>query len=595
MSKRLSKMGWIVLAALLCLALVALPACTTPPAEQEEEEEEQGIPYKNDGVFVQMTIGDIQSLDPAYGYDTSSGEQAQYIYEPLLYFDGEATVEFAPILATDWVWSDADLTWTFTIRDGVKFHEGGDLTPEDVEYSFERTMVQDRRGGPAYLILWPLLGVFSTGSVTDFSQIDDTVEVDGDSVVFHLSDAAWKTPWLQIICSAWGSIVDKEWCIAQGDWPGTAETWKDYNRPPLPGDTALFDKANGTGPWKLETWDPGVQVTLVRNDDYWRTPAPFERVITKAVDEWTTRKLALLNGDADRVDVPRSSIGELLDIEDLTKISELQEIQLDGAFMNFDINPDSTYIGSGALDGNGIPTDFFTDDDVRLGFAYAFDHESFIADAFLGEAEQRCGPIPAGLLGFNPDASLRSLDLTKAEEHLKAAWGGELWDKGMKFTITYNAGNVGRKIAAQMLAESLTNLNELFEVSVLALQWPVFLDAFVGQLTPLFVVGWAPDFPDPDNWASPYMYSEGDFAWCQSYGSPEIDALIEAARYETDEAERIQDYYELQDIYHDDVPTIILGQPYGRRFFTKYIHGFYFNIMIPGNAGPLYYMSKSES
>ena len=75
MNKKVTKIGWIILAALLCLSLILVPGCTTP-AEQEEEEEDGGpaIPYKNDGIFVQMTIGEPETLDPAAAYDNASGE-----------------------------------------------------------------------------------------------------------------------------------------------------------------------------------------------------------------------------------------------------------------------------------------------------------------------------------------------------------------------------------------------------------------------------------------------------------------------------------------------------------------------------------------
>ena len=118
--------------------------------------------------------------------------------------------------------------------------------------------------------------------------------------MFHLCDPTWAVPFLQIICGPWASIVDKEWCIANGEWDGTEETWKDYNRPDI-SESYLCNHANGTGPWKLEEWDPGVQIRLVRNDDYWRDPAKFERVITKFVEEWATRKAALLAEDVDFV------------------------------------------------------------------------------------------------------------------------------------------------------------------------------------------------------------------------------------------------------------------------------------------------------
>jgi len=119
------------------------------------------IPFKNPGTFVQMIIEDVASLDPAWGYDLATGEQVGYIYETLVYFDGTQTDEFVPVLATEWELLDDNLTYRFKIRDGVKFHEGGDLTPEDVEYSFERTMVQDRGGGPTWMLYQSLLGLVS--------------------------------------------------------------------------------------------------------------------------------------------------------------------------------------------------------------------------------------------------------------------------------------------------------------------------------------------------------------------------------------------------------------------------------------------------
>jgi len=588
MNKKVTKIGWIVLAALLCLSLVIVPGCTTPAEEPEPGED---IPFKNPGTFVSLTIGTIDSLDPAWGYDTSSGEQVQYMYDTLVFFDGESTSEFVPALATAWDFDDESASLRFTIREGVKFHNGDTLTPEDVEYSFERAMVQNRRGGPIWMIFLTLLGGYSSD---DFAAMTGAVEVDGDEVVFHLSDPAYQIPFLQIICNPWGSIVDKQWCIAQGDWDGTEETWQDYRRPEH-GTIALHDKVNGTGPWKLNLWERGEQIKLEKNTDYWGGSVPFDWVITQVVEEWTSRKLALLNGDADFVDVPRQYIGELLDIEDVIKYQDLPELANICMFYTWDIVEDSPYLGSGQLDGKGIPPDFFSDEDVRLGMAYLMDYDTFINDAYLGEAGQRGGPIVGGVLGFDPDNPMYTYDPVKAEEHLRAAWGGELWENGCKFTIFYNVGNEQRQTASEILAEQLTTLNNAFQISVQPVQWSTFLNGFLGHLYPIFVIGWQCDYPDPDNFITPYMHSEGDFSWSQRYGSPETDALIEAARLIADPVARAAAYDDLEQIYYEDVPGIMLCQPLGRRFFTKYIHGFYFNPAIPGNVGPLWDMSKSES
>ena len=307
-------------------------------------EPEVDIPFKNPDSFIQMTIGEPDSLDPAWAYDNASGEQISYLYDTLLFYDGESTGDFVPKLATEWEFNPTDSTYRFKIREGVKFHEGGDLTPEDVEYSFERWMVQDRPGGPAWLIYGPLLGVGGSGDVT-FADIDGAVEVDGDSVVFTLGGGNfWASIFPQILCYSGAAIVDKEWCIAQGGWDGTEATWMDYNQPQDEGDTELFDKANGTGPWKLNLWEKGSQIKLERFDDYWGEPVAFDWVITQLVTEWTTRKLSFLNGDADYVDVPRAYIEELEDVADIVLHKDLPNLGLDAFFFNMCIcGPESEH------------------------------------------------------------------------------------------------------------------------------------------------------------------------------------------------------------------------------------------------------------
>jgi peptide/nickel transport system substrate-binding protein len=609
----LKKILFISLAVILALS-VGLIGCE---GEGEGEGEGEAIPYKNDGIFVQQTIGDVDSLDPAWAYDTASGEQLQYIYETLLFWDGESLNEFVEVLATGWTIVNATQI-RFTIRTGVTFAEGGSLTPDDVEYSFERTMVQDRAGGPAWLLLYPLLGTYGTrsgGVIKDIGEdIDDAVEVDGGDVVFNLDSGA-GFPMLQfmmILCSNWAAIVDKEWCIANGEWnpstdPLSGTGWHAFNNPDNE-DSYLYDHANGTGPWKLDTWNPGIEMTLEANTGWWQGTPPFDNVVTQVVDEWTSRKLALLNGDADFIYVPRQYIGELEDVDDLNKYQDLGELALTGMFMNQNIDPDSTYIGSGVHNGLGIPPDFFSDLDVRKAFSYAFDYETFLTDIWLGEAIEVGSPVIQGLLGYDAGHSKYSFCLTKTQEHLELAWNNT-WETGFQFTVLYNSGNDQRRTASEMLADTFANLGQdefddgtHFQISVQPVPWPTFLDICFthdpGVHTgpcPIFVIGWGSDYPDTDNFVTPFMHSQGDFALFQGYGSPSLDAKIEAAIAETDNPTRVIMYDEIAGIFHDDPPTILLGQPLGRRFFTKYISGFYFNPMLPGDAGPLWDMSKSAS
>ena len=296
-----------------------------------------GHPYKNDGTFVMQTIGDPESLDPAYQFDNASGEQLRYVYETLIYYDGNQTEQFLPVLATDTgTWNATDHTLRFTIESGIYFQEGGLLTPEDVEYTFERVLCQDRPGGPAWLLFIPLLGV-SGYDLTNFAAVDAAVEVDGQDVVFTLLGGDhWYTTGLfnQVLCGGWSSIVDKEWCIAQGDWGGNETDVARVLHPSTPGDTALYDKMNGTGGWELNTWTHTSQLTYDANLSYHGGAVPFDHIYYQIVEEWSNRKLALQAGDADLVYVPATRYNEMDEETGLNVFEDLPSVSIDALFFN---------------------------------------------------------------------------------------------------------------------------------------------------------------------------------------------------------------------------------------------------------------------
>jgi len=294
------------------------------------------IPYLNPDVFVFETIGDVYSLDPAWIYDTASGMQVGMINEQLLYYDGNSTEDFIGLLATNWSFNAGTLELSFTIREGVEFSNGSNLTPEDVEYTFERAMTQDRPGGPIWMFYMPLLGAGEYEDTT-WADIDASVEVNGQDVVFLLDDAAFELPFLQILCGQWAGIVSKEYCtsIAE-DWDGTEGDIPGSLHPAEPGDIGLmYDNPIGTGPWKLQTWDHGIEMILEENTTYWGGAVPFDTVITKVVDEWASRKLSLLAGDADLVYVPASRFDEMtLEEPDLQVFKNLPSLSIDAFFFN---------------------------------------------------------------------------------------------------------------------------------------------------------------------------------------------------------------------------------------------------------------------
>jgi len=580
--------------------------------------------------FVEVTIGEPVTLDPHYQYDTASGEVIMQVYESLIFPDREKTDEFVPMLAEALPDVSPDETdYTFTIRQGIKFHEGGDLTPSDVAYSFWRWMLQDRSGGPSWIILEPMLGYYSIDDVpgTDLQRcqaVQDSVTYNnGDwTVTFHL-DGPFG-PMMEILASPWATVLDKEWMAANGEWTGNCNTWRAYHDPSLE-DSILWNQMNGTGPFEFQTWASG-ELSLVRNDEYWRTEpiweggpsglARLEEVVFKYESDDQTRRDMLANGEADYAYVNRvwvTDVNELVRDEydggemdpakltilnadgNLRSFKNIPSTSAADAFFTFDVADSSPYIGSGDWDGEGIPTDFFSDIHVRKAFNYCFDWDTYIAQAYLGEAEQRRGPIPRGLMGYTSTQEVYTHSLTLCEDEFEQAWGGQVWSNGFSMTIAYNTGNGQRQKAAEIIKENVESITDTFHITVTDLEWSDYLDAMTGSQLPLYLIGWVEDYHHPHNWVLPYMGSSGTWAHFQNFPqtmSDEYDAKIATCLALASGPEAEQCYQDLQDMAHDDAIDIFLTQALGRHYEHLRVNGHYHN---PSYPGPYYFYATSKS
>jgi len=572
------------------ITVIAMCLCVLPFSACGDETPE----IKNPGALIIAGVADIASLDPAYAYDTPSAGQIQNIYDALVKFDDDSTSEFVPSLATDWTISEDGKTYRFRIREGVSFHNGTPLTPEDVEYSFERGMVQDYALGPQWMFFEPLFGLGTYSSRTDsgllpLEEIKNKVEVDGQWVQFNL--ATPYEPFLQILASSWGSIVDMDWCIQRGDWNGTEESYRALNNPVL-GGSPIHSEANGTGPFMLENWTPGTEIVLVRNEGYWGPPASLERVITRIVPDWGERGPMLYLGDVDVAVVPGGETQEVKKMSGIRVYEGLPTLMNQALFFQFEIDPTSTFIGSGQLDGNGIPTDFFSDIDVRKGFAYAFDWDTYIHDAIGGYGEKTSSPMVRGIPYYRADWPGYELDLAKAEDHLRAAWDGLLWENGFEMTLVYVSGDVPGEAACEILQSSLLQVNPSFRMSIRPMGFQDMMnEMWLGGL-PMYVSGWTADFPDPHNFVFPYMHSKGLFPQAQRYSNEVVDDLIEEAISSNSHSERQALYDQIAELYYDEVPSIMVCQVLGAHFFRDWIQGFVYNPIRPVCEMYAYYLSK---
>lgn len=556
--------------------------------------------------------GGPQTLDPAAAYDTASGEIIHHVYDNLFqYINGELD-NMGPMLATEvptvanGLMSEDGRTIRVPIRQGVKFHDGSVLTVEDVRYSFMRGMLADPAGGPMWMFFEPLLGVQTmrdviemAGGSGDFADIKDvdpailrkaydlvaaTMEVDGNDLIFHLVDP--YPPFINILAKggSWSAIVCQEWMVAHGDWDGNPDTWAKWYDLAVE-DMTLYDQANGTGPFKLSTWDKsGAQVLLSRFDEYWQGPASLKTVVIKNIPELATRQLMLRAGDADAIYVGQEDLPQVRSMPDVVVIDGLPQVTNTVLFYSFTIPVEGNedLVGSGKLDGNGIPSDFFADVNVRKAFNYSFDYEAFLQEVALGAGVTPVGPIPQSLPYVNTEQEYYYNDPAKATEYFKKAFDGELWEKGFEVGIVYNTGNNTRKTALEILEYNVERINPKFKVNVIGLEWATVLDKLRSASLPVFVMGWLMDFPDTHNFAVPFMHSAGTFAGYCGQGlidlaKEQFDELVEAGIKATDPEEREKIYFELQKRYVD----LAVGMPFmeatTHRVMRDWVQGFIYS------------------
>ncbi len=500
-----------VIASLLIVASMVLGACATPTPEKIIEtvtvETVKTVEVVTEGqtvvvtatpepvmaaefksadpaTYITVTFGDPDTLDPALDYETAGGGVIQNVYDTLIYFQQENPNAFVPVLALEvpsvengGISADG-LVYTFKVREGVKFHNGADLTASDIAYSIQRGVLLGGYNSPQWLFTEPFLGV----GVSDIGELVNP-DVAGDpagmlaedpaklleacekvtaaivaddaagTVVFTLVQP-WA-PFLATLAQQWGAALDKDWAIESGAWDGDCATWQNFYAKSAEELNALplGSSANGTGPYKLDRWVQGEEIVLTANEDYWLTEPLWEggptgapaikTIIIKNVTEFSTRYAMLQAGDADTVTVGSSAdwpqmdmlTGQVCQLTDQDcEPTETPDGQLElirgyatgnrtDIFMNYAVNMEggNNFVGSGALDGNGIPADFFSNVHVRKAFAYCFNYDAYLNDVLLGEGTRSLAVMLPGQPGYREDTPIYEYDPAKCEEELKAA------------------------------------------------------------------------------------------------------------------------------------------------------------------------------
>ncbi len=531
-----------VTAIVLCIMFIAISfsGCV--------QQEGGKLEIKNPNIFVRYTIGDAKTLDPADAYDTGSSEPIFQIYETLVTYKGNDTKTFYPSLATEWTVSNDSLTWTFKLRENVKFSNGNNFTAEDVKYSFDRVLTM---AAPESGVNWILAQCMDTNSTTVIN--DYTVQI-------KLTDSYGG--FLALMPYTVAAIVDKDYVENHGGVvAGEENEWMKLN--PM-----------GTGPYMLDHWTRATELVLIKNPNYWGgwEGKHVDKVVIKYADEAMTRILALKNGDADMAYIPYTNLDDVINEKGVV------------------VHPFDSYdVVLCVINTKVSNNQYLADGQVRKALSYAFDYDTAIETAYNGYASRLAGAIPKGMPYYetqNNGQPLYNFDLTMAEQILDNAGYTKSYDldgtlyrfNGETIRIFYNAGNAEREMMAIMFRSALDDIGILS--SVIAEGWPQLLHRmFTTDDYDLMFIGWGPDYNDPDDYIFPFIASAdvGGDTYNTGYKNETVDENLLKAKYSAVAAVRAAAYKNAYDIYMQEPPFIFLQQRQYIRPWRDWVQGYSYN------------------
>jgi peptide/nickel transport system substrate-binding protein len=463
------------------------------------------------GDIIFGTTDTVVTLDPAKAYDFASSNILFNVGETLVGFPPGQT-EPEPLLAEEVDVSDDGLTYTFTLREGVTFHNGHELTSEDVKFSLERVVDMAHPAGA-----WSLL-----------AGIDSIETPDERTAIVTLGQP--NSTFLPRLAYTVATIVPSD-----GSYPAPSAAIEEEDAEELEQAAEEFvqEELIGTGPYTVGEFREGESITLEANPDYWGEAPANDRVMIRFFQTSSQMKIALESGEID-VAHRDFSPDEQADLE---TNDDVQVISGDGGRTRYIVlNP------------------FFdevADVEVRQAIAAGIDRDRIAEDVFNNTVEPIYSMIPPGY----PE----SVPYFEEYNDLEPS---DFIDEPVSFSLHYGGERYGptEPSLVQVIERSLEETG-LFEVELVSTEWAQFTEeAWPGEdgQYPVFMLGWNPDYIDPDTYVEQFYWSEGFVG--SMYNDPEMDELVLAEQAELDDDVRTDLFDQIQRKAADDVVNIPLFQ-----------------------------------
>ena len=511
------------------------PATPTPtPSDTTTQAPISG--ERIDGGTLVRVWADPPTLDPHLTTDATSASIIVEVFGGLVTISPD--LEIVGDIAETWDVSPDGMTYTFHLRDNVKFHDGKALTANDFKYSLERALNPLTSAPVVDQYLGDIMGAKERlkGTVTEVEGVkvinDQTLEITID---------APKSYFLAKLTYPTAFVVDRENVESSRRW---------------------FRTPNGTGPFRMSEYVPGESLVLSRNTDY-HLGSPFLDDIRFILSGGTS----MLMYENDEIHI--AGVG-LADLDRLKDPSNPLNPELKNAPPSFS----TSYIGMNVKEP---PLD---DVKFRQALNLAIDKEAISRDVMAGLVIPANGILPPDFPGYDPGIKGYEYDPDKARALLAESKYGDSLDNLPPIILT-TAGSFGSQLTLDMeVILEMWRQNLGINVETLQTEFATYLQDLVKRRFQMFDIGWIADYPDPENFLDLLFYSESSNNHT-GFNNTEVDRLLELARVEQQTDARYELYNQIEQLIMDEAPWIPLWYS-GEQFvlIKPYVHDYFLTQLI---------------
>jgi peptide/nickel transport system substrate-binding protein len=492
-------------AALAVAGALALAGCGGDDGDTDTNGEGDGAAEEAPESQLPIIIGttdSVTNIDPAGSYDKPSWNIIYNMYQRLLAVPlGES--EPQPDAAESCDWTD-DTTYTCTLKSGLTFSDGSELTAENVVHSIERNLAIEHE----------------SGGFTLFASLESVEAPDASTVVFNLSTPDAIFPYVLTTGAA---------AIVPMSFPADA--------------LQPNDQVIGSGPYTVEAFDPTQQIRLGVNENYaGDKPLNNSGVILQFYQTESALKQAIEEGEV-MIAYRSLAVTDIADLQDNGAERGVEVVVGQGTEINYMVLQ--------------VSREPFDNPAVRQAIAQIIDREAIAESVYRGTVTPLYGPVPDGVAGHTPSYQERygEPDPAAAEQILA--------DAGVETPVAFDLWWMPDRYGAEigdMYGEIERQLEDtgLFDVTLEQLAWAQYSQTFSDQSMDAFDLGWFPDHPDLSNYIVPFYSSDSFLNY--EYSNPEMDDLIGVIQTDTDQDNRIAAVEDASRIVAEDAPIIQLWQ-----------------------------------